>query len=179
MARKKAIAESGSRKGESLQVLSAEAEAALMRETANAVARRAFEIFESGGRRGGRNMEDWLQAEAELVHPVHIGISDSGTALTVTAEVPGFTKGDLEIRVDPRRLTISGERKPHVNRKTGRTVYSERCANRIVRVVDLPAEVDAESRYIRATCDKGILTLVLPKAKSPIDRQSKAKEAKG
>jgi len=33
---------------------------------ANAVAERAYEIYESRGRRDGYDMEDWLQAEREL-----------------------------------------------------------------------------------------------------------------
>lgn len=34
--------------------------------SADAVARRAYEIYESRGRTDGRNVEDWLQAEREL-----------------------------------------------------------------------------------------------------------------
>jgi CheY-like chemotaxis protein len=30
------------------------------------IARRAYELYEAGGRRNGRDMEDWLQAEREI-----------------------------------------------------------------------------------------------------------------
>jgi DUF2934 family protein len=32
-----------------------------------AIERRAFELFEEGGRRMGRDLEDWLKAEHELL----------------------------------------------------------------------------------------------------------------
>jgi hypothetical protein len=31
------------------------------------IARRAFELYEARGRQGGRELQDWLQAEAEVL----------------------------------------------------------------------------------------------------------------
>jgi len=161
-------------KGGAVQALTPEALVAKFKETTEAVARRAFEIFESSGRRIGRNLEDWLAAEEEVIHPVHVSIADSGSALTVTAEVPGFSLADLQLRVEPHRVTISGERESRRHAATEQLVYSERCANRILRVVTLPAEVATEAKGQRARCDRGILTLVLPKAKAPSATRRKA-----
>ena len=74
------------------------------------IARRAFEIFESNGRTLGRDLEDWFQAEGELLHPVHVTLTESGDTIEVKAEVPGFSEKELEISVEPRRLTIAGRR---------------------------------------------------------------------
>src|SRR5215467_6775663 len=90
------------------------------------IERRAFEIFDRGGRFVGRDLADWFQAEAELLHPVHVEIAESDEALTVRAEVPGFTAKELDIHVEPRRLTIAGKhehKKEHS--KNGKTIYSE------------------------------------------------------
>jgi len=178
MAERKTKSEATAPKRDAVQALTPEAMVAKFKETTEAVARRAFEIFESSGRRIGRNLADWLEAEEEVIHPVHVSIADSGAALTVTAEVPGFSLTDLRLRVEPQRVTISGERESRRHATTEQLVYSERCANRILRVVTLPTEVAPEAKGRRARCDKGILTLVLPKAKAPpATRRRAAKKA--
>ncbi|PYV20141.1 MAG: hypothetical protein DMG27_23800 [Acidobacteria bacterium] len=45
------------------------------------IARRAYEIFESKGRAFGRDLESWLQAESELLHPVHVDLRNLTKAL--------------------------------------------------------------------------------------------------
>ncbi|HUL04339.1 MAG TPA: Hsp20/alpha crystallin family protein [Gemmatimonadales bacterium] len=143
-----------------------------MKETFDAIARRAFEIFDGSGRRLGRDLEDWFQAEAELLHPVHLEISDTDDAITVRAEVPGFSEKDLEVSVEPRRLTISGKRESTREGKEGKTVYSERCSDQIFRAVDLPAVIDPAAAT-KATYDQGVLTINLPKTKEPQGRRVK------
>jgi HSP20 family protein len=133
-----------------------------VRELSNAIASRAFEIFESRGRALGRDLEDWLRAESEILHPVHLDIAESGDALTVHAEVPGFSAKELEVGVDPQRLTISGKRitsKEHTSKKT---IYTERCSNQIYRAIDLPGEVDTSK--VTATLKNGVLEVSMPKA---------------
>ncbi len=126
------------------------------------LARRAFSIFESNGRRLGNELADWLCAEKELFHPAHLELTESGDGFTVRAEVPGFTPKDLEINVEGRRLTISGRREKHEERKDKKMVYSETCSDQVLRVVDLPADVNPETT--KATLKDGILELELPKA---------------
>jgi HSP20 family protein len=63
--------------------------------------------------------------------------------------------------VEPQRLTISGKRESTEERKKGETVYKEQCSNEILRIVDLPAEI--ETSKVAATLKEGILTLNLPK----------------
>ena len=148
-----------------------------MKQTMDAVARRAFEIFEANGRIFGRDMDDWLRAERELLHPSYLDVSETDRTLSVEVEVPGFTEKDIEISLEPRRLTISGTRETAEEGKKGKTVYSERASNSIFRVVGLPAEVDTASTAITTSYDKGILTITLPKLAKPEARQIKV-EAK-
>lgn len=127
----------------------------------DSIARRAFEIF-NNGRWFGRELDDWLQAESELLHPVHLEIAESIDNLTVRAEVPGFSTKELEINVGPRRLTITGKHEAMEESRKGKTIYSERCAKEIRRFVDLPADVD--SSKVTATLKDGVLKIELPKA---------------
>ena len=126
------------------------------------IARRAFEIFDGAGRPHGRDLADWFQAEVEFLHPLHIEVSESPEALHVRAEVPGFKAEELKINVEPRRVTIAGTRETKEESKTKKTIYSETCSDQVLRVLDLPAEVDPAK--VKATLKDGVLDLEMPKA---------------
>jgi HSP20 family protein len=133
-----------------------------MQQTYEEIARRAFEIFDNNGRWLGNDLEDWFRAESEVLHPVHLEIAESDDNLTVQAEVPGFSTKELEILVEPRRLTIAGRHEAQEESKQGKTIYSEPCAKEILRVVDLPSEVD--SSKVSAMLKDGVLKIELSKA---------------
>ena len=127
----------------------------------DSIARRAFEIFEGKGRWPGRELDDWLRAESEFIHPMHLEITESDNHLNVRAEVPGFNANELEINIEPRRLTITGKHEAKDETKKGKTLYSELCASEILRVVDLPAEVDTSD--VSATLKDGMLSMKMAK----------------
>jgi len=133
-----------------------------IQQTYDSIACRAFEIFDNNGRWFGHDLEDWFHAESELLHPLHLEMAESDDNLTVRAEVPGFGTKELEINVEPRKLTIAGKHQAQEESKKSKTIYSERCAKEILRVVYLPAEVD--SSKANATLKDGILNIELPKA---------------
>ena len=76
----------------------------------DSIARRAFELFKGNGQTAGHELDDWIRAEAELLHPVRLEVTESDESLTVLAEVPGFGAKDVEIKVEPQRLIIAGRR---------------------------------------------------------------------
>jgi HSP20 family protein len=133
-----------------------------MESTFDAIARRAYELFESNGRTFGRDLENWFRAEKELLHPVSVNITESDESFEVKAEVPGFNEKEIEIGVEPRRLTVTGKRETKTEEKKGKTIYSETCSDQILRVVDLPSEI--ETGKVTATLKHGVLELTLPKA---------------
>ena len=130
-------------------------------DTFNALARRAYDIFEQNGRTFGHDLENWLKAERELLHVVPVNVTESDESLEVRAEVPGFNEKEIEIAVEPHRLTITGKREAKKEEKKGRTLYAESSSNQLLRVVDLPAAVETEK--VKATLKHGVLTLTLPK----------------
>lgn len=129
--------------------------------TFNSIARRAYEIFESNGRAFGRDLDDWIRAEKELLHPVLVNVTESDGSFEVTAEVPGFTEKEIEIGVEPCRLTITGKRETKKEEKKGKTVWAESCCDQILRTVDVPAEIETDN--VTATLRNGVLELTLPK----------------
>ena len=81
------------------------------RHISNAIARRAFELFEARGSEHGHDCEDWFRAESELLTPVPATIIDTDGGFTVRAELPGFTGEDVEVRAEPRRLMIYAKKR--------------------------------------------------------------------
>ena len=133
-----------------------------MEQVYDSIARRAFEIFDMNGRWFGNELDDWLIAESEILHPMHLELAESDESLTVRAEVPGFSTKEIEINVEPRRLTIAGKHEAKEEGKKGKTIYCERCAKEVLRSIGLPAEVD--SSKVTATLKDGVLNIELPKA---------------
>jgi HSP20 family protein len=127
-----------------------------------AIARRAFELFESEGCPQGRDQEHWLQAEAEFLHPVPLTVTETDDVLTVRAEVPGFSAANLQIGIEPGRLTIGGRKESKEEQKKGQAIVSEQRSSEILRVITLPAQVDASKAT--ATLSNGVIELILPKA---------------
>lgn len=138
---------------------------ARIEEMHNSIARRAFELFEGNGRWPGRELENWLRAESELLHPMRLELTESDSHFMVRAEVPGFNAKELEINVEPQRLTVTGKRETKLETKKGKTLYSEICAGKVLRVVDLPAEIDVAT--VTATLKDGILNVKMTKTPTP------------
>ena len=133
-----------------------------MKEVSETIAKRAYEFFETRGREFGRDIDDWVHAELELIRPVPIDITESEVELKIRAEVPGFTAKDIQVSIEPNRLIISGKIEKAEERETEKTVHTECLSNEIFRALDLPAEVDPAK--VTATLKDGVLQLSLAKA---------------
>lgn len=132
-----------------------------MNEAHQAIARRAYELFETRGRGEGHELEDWVQAESELFDPVPVEISDQEDHILVRAEVRGFTGREIEVGVEPRRLVISGKLQSVEGSQTETTSMTEGGSREIFRVVDLPDDVDPANAS--ATLSRGALAVRMPK----------------
>jgi HSP20 family protein len=126
-----------------------------------AIARRAYELFEARGSEDGHDWQDWFRAESELLAPVPVKVAETDQELHVRAEVPGFTDKDVEVRVEPRRLIICGKKQQTSEQEKGRAGSRVERSDEIVRVVDLPHEIDPDK--VRATLENEMLTITLPK----------------
>ncbi len=73
------------------------------------LAKRAFGLFRERGSFDGRDLDDWFQAESELLKAVPIEISEPIDSYTIRAEVPGFAAKDLTIQAEPNSIYIHGK----------------------------------------------------------------------
>ncbi len=133
-----------------------------MQDIHDAIARRAYDLFASRGFSHGHDWEDWFLAESEFLQPVPLDISETDRELKIVAALPGFTENDLEVRVEPRRLFISGQREERSkDKKKGEAVYSQRRYDEVFRAVDLAAEIDPDK--VKSTFTNGKLEISMPK----------------
>lgn len=89
--------------------------------------------------------------------------------ITVTVELPGLNKDEIDISIHEGALTISGERKQESEKQDSETFRSERFFGRFQRSVHLPSAVDADK--VTANYKDGVLTVVLPKTEEAKPRQ--------
>ncbi len=133
----------------------------LAQELNELIAQRAYELFEAKGCAHGHDCENWLYAQSEILLSIPVEVSETETELTIRADVPGFTEKDLEVRVAPRSLCITGERQQPSEQDEVKTIYSERRSNRIFRVLNLASEINTVK--MNATVADGVLEIKLLK----------------
>jgi HSP20 family protein len=93
-----------------------------------------------------------------LVSP-RMDIHESKNALELTAELPGVSHDQLDLRIEGDVLTIRGEKRNQRHDKQAHVV--ERSCGSFQRSVQLPFAPDPEQ--VEASFDHGVLTVVLPK----------------
>lgn len=133
----------------------------------DAVARRAYEIFESRSCVSGHDKDDWFQAESELLKPLKVHVREFDDHLIASAELHEVGAHKIKISVEPHRLRISGMVGTGEDENVGEAVmnslrYSLQPAEQIFHVLELPVEVDPANA--KATLDDGKLEIAMPKA---------------
>jgi HSP20 family protein len=135
-----------------------------MRALQNEIARRAFQLFERNGFRMGEDLDNWLRAEAELLHPIQVELAEAEGDLILRAELPGFTEKDIEVKTEPGRVLITGRQEEKKEEKKEKTLYSELRSREVFRSVPLPAQIDPDK--VQATLRNGVLELRMPKVET-------------
>lgn len=133
------------------------------RRTAAVIACRAYEIFESRGSAAWHELEDWRQAESELMRPLCHGRMPVGDGLWVGTDAAIFEEGTIEIWVAARRLTICG--KPRIKGQAAAGTQNRPVGmEKIFRLADLPFDVDPST--VTAKFNGQSLEMFLKKAQS-------------
>jgi HSP20 family protein len=125
------------------------------------ISRRAYELFTLRGSVDGHDREDWLQAASETLMKVLVDVTETEMGLTIRADVPGFNEHELEVRVAPRSVCITGKRMQPWEQREAKAVHIERRADQIFRALELPTEIDPDR--VDATVNNGILEIKLLK----------------
>ena len=143
-------------------VVSAQSLAERERQVHDEIASRAYEIFQSRGCQHGRDVEDWFQAESQLLHRLPHRVAQTPEQLFVFAELSRNWEADeLVVGVDPHRLILSGEREVDVTFHDPHGTRTEKQLRTIFQTLDLPVEVRADGAT--ATLAGTTLEIVMPR----------------
>jgi len=93
---------------------------------------------------------------------IKVDVTESDTAYTVHAEVPGVAKEDIHVSLDGNLVTLRAEIKQQdTQTQDEKVLRSERYYGAVSRSFQLPVDIDQSSA--KAKYDNGVLTLTLPK----------------
>ena len=109
-------------------------------------------VFDTPAPAGNGGLRRWLPA---------MDLVESGDHFVLRADLPGLSEEDVNIEVEDRVLTISGERK--AEHETSKEGYHrvERAFGSFSRSLTLTEGVDAEA--VTASFDRGVLEIRIPK----------------
>jgi HSP20 family protein len=93
-----------------------------------------------------------------------VDIYETDAALVMKAELPGFSKDDIQIELKENTLVIKGERKREDDVKEGSFHRTERVYGAFQRSFLLPTTVDQAN--VQAIYKDGVLELRLPKVEA-------------
>jgi HSP20 family protein len=147
----------------------------IMADIRRLVARRAYELFTASGFTRGHDLDDWVQAESEIIESVPFEVSETQDAITAKAKLPGYSAKDIEIHVEPRRLFVSGRPQEKAVEEKVKTIHSEQDLNWLFCSLDLPAPIDPDK--VSATLSNSELRIELPKCKTGAEISIAAKAA--
>ena len=89
-----------------------------------------------------------------------VDICQTDEGWEITAELPGVDQEDIDLRLEGDTLTITGEKRDE--RKDDKNRFVERSYGSFTRSFQLPFAPDPDK--ITAECDRGVLTIKLPKS---------------
>lgn len=116
---------------------------------------------------------DVVSSDSGRLYVPSVDISEDDTHYHVAVALPGLKKNDINIDLQDRRLTISGERKEETEKKNTKYHLMETRFGRFERSVMLPNNIDQEK--IDARFEDGILRLDIEKKEKQVNRQIKVK----
>jgi HSP20 family protein len=100
-----------------------------------------------------------------------VDIYETADAVIIKAELPDVDQKDIEVRIEDGTLILKGERKHEDEVKKENYHRIERYFGNFQRSFSLPATIDQEN--VAASCDRGVLTISLPKKEDTKPKQIK------
>jgi len=123
------------------------------------VMRRAEEIFRKDGT-FGKDLDNWLSAERELVWKPAIEMTEKGDHFQLQANVAGIDAKDLQVEVTENDLLIKGQTRKEQKKTEGKTCMSEFQSGSVFRAIHFPRKVNPEK--VKAELKNGILSITAP-----------------
>lgn len=133
------------------------------------IMQRAFDIFLDNGSVFGKDLDNWLAAERELVWKPAIELTEKENQLEIRVAVAGIDPKDINVEVTAEDLLVRGETKTEKKEQKGEVHTSEFQAGSLFRSIRFPKKVDPNK--VKAEIKNGLLTVVAPIAEEAKSRK--------
>lgn len=127
----------------------------------HSIQQKAFDFFEKRGCESGHDLEDWLQAEREVLGSPATEFKDKDSSYEVQIALPGFETKDVHVTATANELLVHATSKQERKPDRDRVVWTEFAAKDLFRRLTLPDAIDPDRTT--ANLDKGLLLIHAPK----------------
>jgi HSP20 family protein len=124
------------------------------------IMRRAYEIFTSNGGLFGKDLDDWLTAESELVWKPAVEVAEKDNEFHIELAAPGVDPKDIDIEVTPEDILIRADVHHQHKDEKGEIHACEFARGNLFRSIHLPKRIDPEK--VKAEFKNGLLNLTAP-----------------
>jgi HSP20 family molecular chaperone IbpA len=128
-----------------------------IKEMQDRIMRRAYEIFEQNGSRLGRDLENWTQAEEELVWKPAFELSEKDGRFHLEAAIPGVDAKEIDVEVTPEDIVLTAETRHEHTEHKGIVHYCEFESGMMFRMIHLPKRINPDK--VKAEFKNGLLRL--------------------
>jgi len=142
-----------------------------MNEIQERITQRAYEIFERNGSVFGHQLEDWLQAEQELLWRPSIELREKNGELLLQAALSGVDPKDVEIEVTPEDIILKAETQHQHEEQKGKVHICEFNTGTMFRSIHLPTKINPDR--VKVEFNNGLLKLT-----AQIEQEARAKKSK-
>jgi HSP20 family protein len=128
-----------------------------MHDMQDLIMRRAYEIFERNGSPFGNDLENWTQAERELLWKPAIELSEKDGQFRLEAAISGVEAKDIDIEVTAEDIILKANIQ-HEHKDQKDTIhYCEFETGNMFRSIHLPKKIDPDK--VKAEFKNGLLRL--------------------
>jgi len=125
------------------------------------VRRHAFELFEKRGRELGHALEDWIQAEHDVMGWPAAEMSESDSKYELAMTLPGYEAKDVEVTATSSEIVVHAKFEAEKKAQEKKRLWTEFRSNDVYRRFELPEAIDVEKTEARL--DKGMLHVTAAK----------------
>jgi HSP20 family protein len=146
-----------------------------IQEMRDRVMRRALEIFENNGGSFGRDLDDWLQAEQELLWRPAVELRETNDGFLIEAATSGVDPRDLDIEVTSEDIVLKADKQHEHQQDKGIVHICEFPAGKMFRSIHLPKRINPDK--VRAEFKNGLLRVTAEFAEETRTRKIKPEAA--
>ena len=146
-----------------------------VKEMQDQIMRRAHEIFQQNDSTLGRDVENWTQAERELMWKPAFELSEKDGRFQLEAAISGIDPKDLQVEVTPEDIIVKAETHHKHSENKGTVHHCEFHYGKMFRAIHLPKQIDPAK--VKAEFKNGLLRLTAEIAQADRSRTSRSEAA--